>query len=98
MSYLAVLTFDLHNADSEDYACADRQLAEVGLSKRLTADAGGVVQLPYNTYVGSFTGVSAGNVRDYVRERAKQALMACKLRGRLFVMAGGDWAWGSDSF
>jgi hypothetical protein len=93
-TYFVTVTFDLRNADSEDYECADRKLADLGLSKQLQG-TNGPVDLPFNTYAGTFDGNDAPSVRDWVRERVKQALKSCQVRGKLFVAVGGDWTWGT---
>jgi hypothetical protein len=96
-THLVTLAFDLIGADPDDYDAADKELAKVGLSRRLTADNGNGVDLPFNTYAGQFSGDSAGGVRDAVRNKAKEALQRCKVTGKLFVSVGGNWAWGAVS-
>lgn len=95
MSYLAVVTFDLVNAESEDYECIDGKFAKIGLTRSMKADNGNTVDLPFNTYAGKFEGTSAGQVRDYVTNQAELAMKSCSVKGKLFVAVGGDWAWGS---
>ena len=97
-SFFATVAFDLKDASSADYECAEKNLRAVGLYKTLKADNGNSVELPYNTFAGTFNGETAGAVRDYVREQSKAALNKCRLTGRLFVAVGGDWSWGSTTF
>ncbi|QDT29881.1 hypothetical protein Enr10x_52380 [Gimesia panareensis] len=94
-SFFVVTTFDLKDASSADYDCAEKNLNAVGLSKTLKS---GTVNLPYNTFAGQFTGKDAPSVRDFVRTKAKAALNKCGLSGNLFVSVGGDWTWGSTTF
>lgn len=94
-TFFATVTFDLQNADSDDYQDAQTNLAAIGLHKAVTADDGRSVDLPYNTFAGKFNGSTAAGVRDYIRDHAKAALNKSHLSGRLFVAVGGDWGWGS---
>jgi hypothetical protein len=94
-THLVTLAFDLKDADSDDYDAADRELGKIGLSRKLQADGGKEVHLPFNTYAGEFSGENAAGVRDAVRDRAKHALQQCKVAGKLFVTVGGNWAWGA---
>jgi hypothetical protein len=97
MSYLAVLTFDLHSADSEDYECATKQLAAIGFLKQLKGQKG-PQDLPFNTYAGTFNGSGAVEVWNALIVKVKQALQRCNLHGKLFLEVAGDWAWGTDAF
>lgn len=94
-SFFATATFDFERADSSDYQAAEKNLAAVGLYKALKADDGSSVELPYNTFAGTFTGDSPAAVRDYVRSQAKSALSKSRLSGRLFVAVGSGWGWGA---
>lgn len=94
-THLVTLAFDLQNADSDDYDNADRELAKLGLTRQLQATNGTTVTLPYNTYAGEFTGVTAAQVRNDVRNLAMAALQQCQVTGKLFVAVGGNWAWGA---
>lgn len=97
-SFFATVAFDLRDANSADYECAEKNLGAVGLYKTLKADNGNSVELPYNTFAGTFNGETAASVRDYVQEQSRAALNKCGLSGRLFVAVGGNWAWGSTTF
>lgn len=96
-SFFATVAFDLKDANSADYECAEKNLAGVGLYKTVKGDNGNSVELPYNTFAGTFNGEAAATVRDYVLNQAKSSLNKCRLNGRLFVAVGGDWAWGSST-
>lgn len=98
MSYLAVLTFDIRNAKSEDYACADQQLAAIGFAKKLTNSNSSTVELPFNTYAGQFNGTNPSDVWKSLASQAKQALLRCNVHGRLFLVVSDNWAWGTDTF
>ncbi len=96
-SFFATVTFDLKDANSADYESVAKSLAGVGLYKTVKADSGSCVELPYNTFTGSFTGEAVTKVRDLVCDHAKSVLSRCRLKGRLFVAVGGDWTWGATT-
>ncbi len=95
--YLAVLTFDLHNAEAEDYECVERQLAAIGLRKQLQG-SNGSQDLPYNTYAGTFNGTDATQVWSALLPSVKAALARCGVHGRLFLTVAANYAWGTASF
>jgi len=94
MSYLVTVTFDLKNASAEDYTNVYEAFAKLGLHQQLKADNGAVVQLPTTTCVGTFTGTTAGSVRDDMANRCETAIEQLGLSGEVFVVVGGNWAWG----
>lgn len=97
MSYLVFCTFDLKNASSEDYKDAYGDLEKLGLKKVVVSDEGNSVVIPTTAAMGLFNGTGAGPVRDDVRNRIQQAFRARGLRSEIFVVVGGDWAWGSTT-
>lgn len=94
MSYYVVCTFDLKNANYEDYQNAYRDLASIGLSHVVTSAQGSKITLPTTTCGGEFNGASAGAVRDDLTERVRKAFAARGFRSEIFVVTAGDWAWG----
>lgn len=94
MSYFVVCTFDLKNATRSDYENAYSDLEKIGLTKIMTADGGGKVIIPTTTAAGTFTGVSAASVRDHICDKVQQAFKARRFSSEIFVVVGGDWAWG----
>ena len=98
MAYLVVVTFDLKDAESEDYECVDKGLSGIGLGKTVTGNSGKNVDLPYNTYVGEFPGTDAATIAQDILDRVLKAMQQCKVNGRLFVAVGDNWAWRSNTF
>lgn len=98
MSYMVVLTFDIHNGDSEDYETVTAALSKKGLVKHVTSGDGERVDLPENTYVGTFTGSDAREVAKSIREWALDIFKSANVHGQVFVMAGADWGWASKPF
>ena len=98
MSYMVVLTFDIHNGDSEDYETVTNALAKKGLVKHVTASDNERIDLPENTYVGTFTGSDAREVAKSIREWALDIFKSANVHGQVFVMAGADWGWASKPF
>jgi hypothetical protein len=97
MSYLVFCTFDLKNASSQDYKNAYADLEQIGLTKVQKSDKGGDVVIPTTSAMGTFNGSSSGEIRDYVRDKAKSAFAARKLKSEIFVAVGQSWAWGAAS-
>jgi hypothetical protein len=47
--------------------------------------------------MGTFNGTSAASVRDDMGERVKAALKARGFKSEIFLVVGGDWAWGATT-
>lgn len=90
MSYLVFCTFDLKSATSTDYATAYAELEKLGLSKVAKSTV-----IPTTSVMGFFDGQEAGQVRDAMRDRISAAFSARKLKSEIFVVVGGNWAWGA---
>ena len=97
MAYLVFCTFDLKNASSQDYQNAYADLEKLGLKKVQETDGGGDVVIPTTSVMGTFNGNSAGAVRDGVRNWVKNAFSARRFKSEIFVVVGGDWAWGAGT-
>jgi hypothetical protein len=93
MSYFVLCTFDLKNASRQDYDNAYIDLEKIGLKKVVTSDEGGKVVIPTTTVVGTFNGANAVTVRDFVRDKAKNAFAARRLSSEIFILVGDNWAW-----
>jgi hypothetical protein len=97
MAYLVTCTFDLTNATSQDYQTAYADLASLGLKKVLVSEQGHQVVAPTTMTLGEFNGQNAAAVRDSVRDSVKRAFAARRFSAEIFVVVGGDWAWGAAS-
>lgn len=97
MSYLVFCTFDLQNATSQNYKDAYSDLKKIGLEKVQKSDQGNVVVIPTTSVMGGYDGDSAPGIRDEVRDRVKRAFNARGFRSEIFVVVGGNWAWGAAS-
>ncbi len=95
MAFLVTCTFDLKNASLDDYRKAYSLLERIGLKKAIAADNGNKIVAPTTTTIGTFTGGSAGAVRDDVRSKVRAAFSSAGFSSEVFVVVGGDWAWGS---
>lgn len=95
MTYLAFCTFDLKNASRQDYVNAYADLKKVGLERVKKSSAGNDVVIPTTSVIGEFTGKDAPAVRDYVRQLVKDAFEARGFTSEIFVIVGGNWAWGA---
>jgi hypothetical protein len=95
VSYLVFCTFDLKGASSQDYQNVYADLAKLGLKKVVKADNGNDVVVPTTAAMGTFDGASAARVRDDIRSRIQAVLQARRLTSEIFVVASGNWAWGS---
>lgn len=94
MSYLVFCTFDLKNASSQDYQTAYADLAALGLARVQTADSGTSVVIPTTSAMGTFNGTSVASVRSDMCNRVQAAFQARGFKSEIFLIAGGDWAWG----
>jgi hypothetical protein len=95
MSYLVFCTFDLKNATVQNYQTAYSDLAALGLTKVRKADNGNDIVIPTTSVMGTFNGTSATSVRDDMRNRVQAAFRARGFRSEIFLVIGGDWAWGA---
>lgn len=97
MSYLVFCTFDLKNASKQDYDNAYSDLAKIGLNKVIKSDQGRDVVIPTTSVMGTFNGNSATSVRDGIRSKVQAAFQRRGFNSEIFVVVGGDWAWGAES-
>ena len=97
MSYLVFCTFDLKNANSQDYKNAYFDLANLGLEKVVKSDMGSDVVIPTTATMGTFNGITAPQVRSDIRDRVRAAFKARRLTSEIFVVVGADWAWGGGT-
>ncbi len=97
MSYLVFCSFDLKNASSTDYQNAYADLKKIGLTKVVKTDAGGDSVIPTTAAMGFLDGVDAATVRSSVRTMVKNAFTARGLKSEIFVIVGGNWAWGATT-
>lgn len=97
MSYLVFCTFDLKNASSQDYQNAYADLSKIGLEKVVIADNGNRVVIPTTSVIGQFNSESARKAADDVREKVKSVFSRRRFKSEIFVVAGGDWAWGATT-
>lgn len=97
MAYLVFCTFDLKNASARDYENAYADLAQLGLRKVIKSDQGNDVVIPTTAVMGTFQGASAVAVRDNIRDRITSAFRARRFNSEIFVVVGGDWAWGAST-
>jgi len=95
MSYFVFCTFDLKGATSQDYQAAYADLEKIGLKKVIVSDQGNNVVIPTTATAGQFNGTSTGAVRDDIRNRVQNAFKARRFSSEIFVVVGGDWAWGA---
>lgn len=97
MSYLVFCTFDLKGASARDYENAYSDLKDLGLSKVQKTKKDGEAVIPTTSAMGEFTGSSAVSVRDDIRANVKAAFAARRFRSEIFVIVGGNWAWGATT-
>lgn len=97
MSYLVFCTFDLKGASQKDYENAYADLAKLGLTKVQKGSKGGDIVIPTTSVMGEYTGASASAVRDDVRAKVKAAFSTRRFKSEIFVVMGGDWAWGATT-
>jgi len=96
MSYQVFCTFDLKDADRDDYANAYADLKVIGL-KRVVAGTNRDVVIPTTSVIGDFNGNSVDGVRDYVRTKVKDAFSSRGFKSEIFVVVGENGTWGSQT-
>lgn len=97
MTYLVFCTFDLKNASRQDYDNAYSDLEKIGLKKVAVNSQGNKVVIPTTATMGQFTGENASSICTTIRDRVQNAFKARHFRSEIFVVVGGDWAWGSGT-
>ena len=97
MSYFVFCTFDLKSASSEDYQNAYADLEKMGLKKVMVSSQNSKVVIPTTSVAGEFNGTSAGSVRDDLVNRVQKAFAGRRFSSEIFLVVGGDWAWGSKT-
>jgi hypothetical protein len=97
MAYLVFCTFDLKNASRMDYDNAYADLQALGLKRVQKGDSGNDVVIPTTAVMGTYNGESAASVRDHVREAVRKAFAARRFSSEIFVVVGGNWAWGAST-
>lgn len=95
MTYLVFCTFDLKNASATDYQNAYADLEKIGLTKIHKGSGGSNVVIPTTAAMGEFEGTRAGNVRDDISKQVQNSFAARGFKSEIFVVVGGDWAWGA---
>lgn len=99
MSLLAIVTFDLHGAESKHYSQVKRKLNTLNLEKQIhTKDNNYPTDLPANTFAAKFESnwneQTATELRDYLRSEVAEAISTLNLKATIFVVVGSKWAWG----
>jgi len=94
MSYLVVVTFDLETAESKDYDCVKEEFAKINLYPTIKDENNKEFDLTKNTFAGKLEGQNTNNIRDNILSAVKSIFKNCKVKGRIFVSVGGNWAWG----
>lgn len=97
MSYFVFCTFDLKGATSQDYQKAYADLEKIGLKKVVVSSQNSKAVIPTTAVAGEFNSTSVANVRDDIRDRVRSAFAARGFSSEVFVVAGGDWAWGATT-
>lgn len=95
MTYLVFCTFDLNGGSPQDYANAYSDLERIGLSRVQKTGQGRDTVIPTTSAMGALNGSSAASLRDDIRAKVKTAFSARRFKSEIFVIVGGDWAWGA---
>lgn len=97
MTTLAVVTFDLHSADSEDYQCVKTKLARLGFKDKLKSKSGREVRLPENTFAAKFPERGKEMSAPSIASLVHGCFAECNIKGKVFAALGrhDNWAWSS---
>jgi hypothetical protein len=95
MKYLVVLSFDLHDAESEDYGRAYKELAKQGFERSPVRNGTGcrAAQLPSTTMLRISSEMNTSTAVKNAIGDAQSAFQAAGVKGQVFASAGvlGDW-------
>ena len=94
MSYLVTCSYDLKGGSRTDYENAYADLDKIGLKTAVVSSQGNKVVAPTTMTIGEFNGNSATTVRDDVSDKVQRAFTARRFTSEIFIVVGGDWAWG----
>ena len=97
MSWLVVLTYELYNAEIQDYELVNSNLVKIGLINEIISSGGAKSQLPARTFAGQFSKDANNTSQDivnYIEEKASSILSDLGLQGKIFVSVGDNWSWG----
>jgi hypothetical protein len=95
MSYLATCTFDLKNGSSDDYKNAYADFDKIGLKTAVASSEGKRIVAPTTLTIGEFNATDAGRLRDDLCEKVQRGFRTRGFTAEIFVVVGGDWAWGT---
>ena len=93
MSYLILVTYDLHDAHPNDYPPVQRGLRTLGLRPTIPRPNGGEIRLPANTVGAIRNARSAAYLRDRLRVGIERVFNGCAVSGLFFIGVGSRWAW-----
>ncbi|MGD8778592.1 MAG: hypothetical protein PVH88_06470 [Ignavibacteria bacterium] len=96
MSWLVVLTYELYNAEIQDYELVNKNLVKIGLINEIVSPGGVKSQLPLRTFAAQFSkdiNNTSQDIVDYIEEKALTVLREYNLEGKIFVSVGDNWSW-----
>lgn len=95
MNHIVLCTFDLRNANRDDFSYAYAELARIGLIRVHKTGNGRHVVIPSTAVMGQFRGATSETVVRHVEEKVKVAFSNQKFQAEFFIVAGAEWAWSS---
>tara|TARA_R110002096_G_C14082188_1_gene676676 strand:+ start:186 stop:482 length:297 start_codon:yes stop_codon:yes gene_type:complete len=93
MAYLVTLTFDLKDAESQDYECIQTALAKISLQSKLKGKNGRFTDLSKNTFSGVVDGKTSLDLRETYTSNISKIFKDCKVKGRFYVSVGDNYSW-----
>lgn len=96
MTYFVVVSFELEDASAEQYDLIASGLKELGFQDLVTSSSGESARLPRTTFVGQFTGASAGKIRTDLSNSVKDLFQRVGFTSAIFLLvSGAGWSWGT---
>lgn len=97
MSWLVILTYELYNAEIQDYELVNNSLIELGLINEIISSGGAKTLLPARTFATQFSKDANNTSQDivnYIEDKVSAILNDLGLEGKVFVSVGDNWSWG----
>lgn len=93
MSYLVICTFEIIDANQEDFKHAYAELAKLGLMR--VRNINGLAVMPAASVIGEFDGRTPRLVMRHVERGIKAVFFNRRVRVEFFIYVVGGWARGA---
>ena len=86
MDFFVMISYDLHNADSDCYKHFKDSLQDIGLNDFLTDKAkNGPIELPSTTVCGVVSGSGRKSIKNDLKKKVNELFTHCEVSGTSFM-------------